>query len=49
MAESTLWWLGTGLAVAVELVTGTFYLLMMAFGVLAGAISPNQPTASKSG
>jgi membrane protein implicated in regulation of membrane protease activity len=39
MAESTLWWLGTGIAVAVELVTGTFYLLMIAIGLAAGALA----------
>ena len=30
MADSTLWWLLTGTAVAMELLTGTFYLLMLA-------------------
>jgi membrane protein implicated in regulation of membrane protease activity len=30
MADSSIWWLLTGAAVAVELVTGTFYLLMFA-------------------
>ena len=39
MAESTLWWIGTGLAVAVELATGTFYLLMIAIGLAAAAIA----------
>jgi membrane protein implicated in regulation of membrane protease activity len=39
MAESTLWWLLTGTAVAVELVTGTFYLLMLAIGLAAGALT----------
>jgi membrane protein implicated in regulation of membrane protease activity len=39
MAESTLWWLLTGTAVAVELVTGTFYLLMLAIGLAAGALA----------
>jgi membrane protein implicated in regulation of membrane protease activity len=39
MAESTIWWLLTGTAVAVELVTGTFYLLMLAIGLAAGAIA----------
>lgn len=39
MAESTLWWLGAGAAVAVELVTGTFYLLMIAIGLAAAAIA----------
>ena len=39
MAESTIWWIATGLAVAVELVTGTFYLLMIAIGLAAAAIA----------
>jgi len=39
MAESTIWWLLTGTAVAVELVTGTFYLLMLAIGLAAGALA----------
>src|SRR5215207_1029178 len=39
MSESTIWWLLAGVAVAVELVTGTFYLLMIAVGFIAGAIA----------
>jgi membrane protein implicated in regulation of membrane protease activity len=39
MAESTLWWLATGAAVGIELVTGTFYLLMLAIGMAAGALA----------
>ncbi len=39
MAESTIWWLLTGTAVAVELATGTFYLLMLAIGLAAGALA----------
>jgi len=39
MAESTIWWLLTGGAVAVELLTGTFYLLMLAIGLGAAAIA----------
>ena len=39
MSESTIWWLMAGLAVAAELVTGTFYLLMMAVGLIAGAVA----------
>jgi membrane protein implicated in regulation of membrane protease activity len=39
MSESTIWWLLAGAAVAVELVTGTFYLLMIAVGLAAAAIS----------
>lgn len=39
MAQSTLWWLLAGGAVAVELLTGTFYLLMIASGMAAGAVA----------
>ena len=39
MAESTIWWLLAGAAVGVELITGTFYLLMLAFGMAAGALA----------
>jgi hypothetical protein len=39
MSESTIWWLLAGAAVAVELVTGTFYLLMIAVGLAAAAIA----------
>ena len=39
MAESTVWWLVAGAAVALELVTGTFYLLMVAIGLAAGALA----------
>ena len=38
MAESTLWWLLAGALVALELLTGTFYLLMLALGAAAGAL-----------
>lgn len=39
MGESTLWWLLAAAAVAVELITGTFYLLMIALGLAAGALA----------
>ena len=39
MAESTVWWVLAGGIVAVELLTGTFYLLMLSFGFVAAAIS----------
>jgi membrane protein implicated in regulation of membrane protease activity len=39
VANSTLWWLLTGGAVALELVAGTFYLLMFAIGLAAAAIA----------
>jgi membrane protein implicated in regulation of membrane protease activity len=39
MADSSIWWLLTGVAVAIELMTGTFYLLMFAVGLAAAAIA----------
>lgn len=36
---STLWWVLAGVAIAAELATGTFYLLMVALGLVAGAIA----------
>ena len=39
IAASTLWWIAAGLLVAVELATGTFYLLMLAIGAVAGALA----------
>lgn len=39
MGEPTVWWLLAGAAVAVELLTGTFYLLMLAIGMVAGALA----------
>lgn len=39
MTEPTLWWLIAGAAVAVELLTGTFYLLMLALGLAAAALA----------
>ncbi len=39
MAESTIWWLLAGAMVAVELLTGTFYLLMLALGLVAAALA----------
>lgn len=38
MTESTLWWLCAGGLVALELVTGTFYLLLISFGLVAAAL-----------
>ena len=39
MQDSTLWWLLAGAAAGLELVTGTFYLLMLALGLVAGALA----------
>ncbi len=36
---STFWWIAAGLAVAAELATGTFYLLMIALGLGAAALA----------
>ena len=35
---STVWWIAAGVLVAVELATGTFYLLMLAVGAAAAAV-----------
>jgi membrane protein implicated in regulation of membrane protease activity len=37
MAESTFWWLAAGLMVLAELLTGTFYMLMLALGLAVAA------------
>ena len=34
-----LWWIGAGALVIAELLTGTFYLLMVALGFIVGAIA----------
>ena len=39
MSNPTLWWLLAGITVAVELATGTFYLLMISIGLAAAAIA----------
>lgn len=39
MSDATLWWLLAGSAVALELFTGTFYLLMLALGMAAAALA----------
>ncbi len=45
MAEPNLWWLLTGAAVAIELLTGTFYLLMLAAGLAAAALAAHAGTS----
>jgi membrane protein implicated in regulation of membrane protease activity len=37
ISNATLWWIAAGTAVAVELATGTFYLLMVALGLASAA------------
>lgn len=39
MVASTVWWILAGIALAAELLTGGIYLLMMALGLVAGAIT----------
>ncbi len=34
-----LWWIGAGALIVAELLTGTFYLLMIALGLIAGALA----------
>jgi membrane protein implicated in regulation of membrane protease activity len=36
---ATVWWLLAGLAIVAELLSGTFYLLMLALGLAAAALS----------
>ena len=44
-SAATLWWLAAGGLVVVELATGTFYLLMLAFGAAAGALAAHAGAA----
>ena len=39
MEQSTIWWTLAGLVVIAELMTGTFYLLMISLGMVAGALA----------
>jgi membrane protein implicated in regulation of membrane protease activity len=39
LSNASVWWIAAGVAVAAELGTGTFYLLMIALGLAAGAIA----------
>jgi membrane protein implicated in regulation of membrane protease activity len=39
MEAPTLWWILAGVLVAAELATGSFYLLMVAFGAAVGALA----------
>ena len=38
-SHATWWWVATGVLVAAELATGTFYLLMLALGAAAAALA----------
>jgi membrane protein implicated in regulation of membrane protease activity len=39
ISSASVWWVAAGVAVAAELATGTFYLLMVALGLAAGGIA----------
>lgn len=39
VSTATIWWVLAGVSVALELATGTFYLLMLALGFAAGALA----------
>ncbi len=39
MEASTAWWIGAGILLALEMTTGTIYLLMLALGVAAAALA----------
>lgn len=39
MADSTVWWILTGTVIAIELLSGTFYLLMLSIGLMAAAVA----------
>lgn len=45
MNEPTLWWVLAGSVVAVELMTGTFYLLMLSIGFVAAALAAHAGVA----
>jgi membrane protein implicated in regulation of membrane protease activity len=45
MSDASIWWLLAASAVAVELMTGTFYLLMLATGLVAGALAAHMGLA----
>ena len=46
MTQSSIWWLLAGGAVAIELMTGTFYLLMIALGLAAAALATHAGAGS---
>jgi membrane protein implicated in regulation of membrane protease activity len=45
MAQSTIWWVLAGAAIAVELLTGTFYLLMLSLGLAGAALAAHLGTS----
>ena len=45
LSSASVWWVAAGIAVAAELATGTFYLLMIALGLAAGAVATHLGTS----
>ena len=45
-SASSVWWMAAGAAVAIELLTGTFYLLMVALGLAAAALAAHAGVSS---
>ncbi len=39
MAQTTIWWVLAGAVIALELLSGTFYLLMLSLGLVGAAIA----------
>lgn len=39
LSAATFWWVAAGIVVAAELATGTFYLLMIALGLIGAALA----------
>ena len=39
LGAASLWWIAAGIAIAAELGSGTFYLLMIALGLAAGGVA----------
>ena len=46
MSEPSLWWMLAGVTVGLELLSGTFYLLMLALGLAAGALAAHAGLAT---
>ena len=46
MTDASLWWVAAGALVATELLTGSFYLLMLALGLAAGAVAAHAGLAA---
>ena len=48
LSNASVWWIAAGVAVAAELATGTFYLLMIALGLGAAAVAAQVGLAATS-